>query len=211
MTDGDWEKSLKVRHRSSIETLLGPVLSSKVCSTICYGYMPRGEMSTSRWMFAGFASDFPNIESTDSNIRLSDSVLTPTSNTSSLCKVLQPSTDTNAKSTLLTPTDAVTSVGLKEQILIFQYRGKFHAVDHQCPHRSFPLSRGTLYDIEDFGIKLSVGLTCPKHGWAFDVHTGESDRGAYRLRIWDVEARTAVDEQGGNGEREIWVRQKVEE
>lgn len=164
--------------------------------------------AAARWIFAGSASAFPNIDLLDSNVRLSDSFPEPTRGASSMCGILQRSDSHSIPATLLTPADAAATVGLKQQVLIFQYRGKFHAVDHQCPHRSFPLSRGTLYDIEDFGIKLSVGLTCPKHGWAFDVYTGESDRGAYRLRIWDVDVRSA-DYEGG--ERQIWVRQKDEQ
>lgn len=35
----------------------------------------------------------------------------------------------------------------------------------QCPHSSYPLSQGIPFDIEDFGIVLSAGLTCPKHNW----------------------------------------------
>ncbi|KAF5863382.1 hypothetical protein ETB97_010263 [Aspergillus alliaceus] len=39
---------------------------------------------------------------------------------------------------------------LKDQVLVFKYKGKIHAIDHQCPHLSFPLSPGSLFDIEDF-------------------------------------------------------------
>lgn len=55
------------------------------------------------------------------------------------------------------------------------------------------------FDIEDFGVKLSAGITCPKHDWSFDLHTGRSDRGSYRLGVWETEVR---------GE-EVWVRRKV--
>lgn len=49
---------------------------------------------------------------------------------------------------------------------------------------------------------LSAGITCPKHGWAFDLHTGLSDRGAYRLGVWDVQVRD------GDGGKEVWVRKR---
>lgn len=104
--------------------------------------------------------------------------------------------------TELDPESALTSVGLSEQVLVFRHRGKFHAIDHQCPHRSYPLSKGSIYDIEDFGVVLSAGITCPKHGWAFDLHTGEADRGAYRLRVWEVEVR---DGDGAEGS-EVWIK-----
>lgn len=66
---------------------------------------------------------------------------------------------------------------------------------------------------------LSAGLTCPKHGWSFDLFSGRSDRGNYRLKVWEVELRDVgggrvvkgVGEGGGEEEevvREVWVRRK---
>lgn len=66
---------------------------------------------------------------------------------------------------------------------------------------------------------LSAGLTCSKHGWSFDLFSGRSDRGNYRLKVWEVELRDVgegklVKEVGeGEGEeeevaREVWVRRK---
>lgn len=52
---------------------------------------------------------------------------------------------------------------------------------------------------------LSVGITCPKHSWSFDLFTGGGDRGGYRLKIWEVEVRDVV---GGAGEKEVWVRKR---
>ena len=81
----------------------------------------------------------------------------------------------------------------------------------QCPHSSFPLSQGNLFDIEDFGITLSAGITCPKHGWAFDIHSGVADRGNYKLKVWEVQLRDAKSSTGGDAEspeQEVWVRRK---
>jgi nitrite reductase/ring-hydroxylating ferredoxin subunit len=77
----------------------------------------------------------------------------------------------------------------------------------KCPHQSFPLSRGTPFDIEDFGLVLSAGLHCPKHGWSFDLFRGNADRGGYRLKVWEVQLR-GVGEDEGDGEGEVWVRRK---
>ncbi|KAJ7155102.1 hypothetical protein C8R46DRAFT_436516 [Mycena filopes] len=99
-----------------------------------------------------------------------------------------------------------TSLDLKDQVLVFRYRGKFHAVDHQCPHASFPLSKAAPFDIEDFGVALSAGLTCPKHGWSFDLFTGMGDRGNYKLKLWEVEVRPGTDSDAS--EQEVWVRRK---
>jgi nitrite reductase/ring-hydroxylating ferredoxin subunit len=71
-----------------------------------------------------------------------------------------------------------------------------------------------LFDIEDFGIKLSAGITCSKHGWSFDLHSGKADHGRYILGRWDVELRPVVDDAEGEekGEEEqrlgVWVRRK---
>ncbi|KAI5460093.1 hypothetical protein BGZ63DRAFT_406039 [Mariannaea sp. PMI_226] len=108
---------------------------------------------------------------------------------------------------------------LKDQVMVFQYKGKFHAVDHQCPHASFPLSKGIPFDIEDFGVVLSAGVTCPKHGWSFDIFSGTGDRGNYKLKIWEVQLRDVKEPEtpkdvgdGANGSetvvKEVWVRRK---
>jgi len=51
---------------------------------------------------------------------------------------------------------------------------------------------------------FSAGITCPGHGWAFDVNTGLCDRGSYKLQVWEVECRGGDD----GGEEEVWVRRK---
>ena len=76
----------------------------------------------------------------------------------------------------------------------------------QCPHSSYPLSQGSLFDIEDFGITLSAGITCPKHGWGFDIFSGKADRGNYKLKIWEAQVRDGPD--GKPDEKEVWVRRK---
>lgn len=68
---------------------------------------------------------------------------------------------------------------------------------------------------------LSSGLTCPKHGWSFDLHTGMGDRGTYKLGIWELELRDQPPRRAGEGEddgngattvavadQEVWVRRK---
>jgi nitrite reductase (NADH) small subunit len=41
--------------------------------------------------------------------------------------------------------------------------GTYHALDGLCPHQGGPLGTGTL---------CGTTLTCPWHGWQFDVVTG---------------------------------------
>ncbi|PVI02819.1 hypothetical protein DM02DRAFT_279382 [Periconia macrospinosa] len=92
----------------------------------------------------------------------------------------------------------------KDQVMVFRYKGKFIAVNHECPHSSYPLSNGTPFDIEDFGVTLSSGILCPKHDWSFDLHTGQSDRGSYKLQVWEVQLKP--DEKGEG--KDVWVRRK---
>ena len=50
-----------------------------------------------------------------------------------------------------------------KQIAIFNVNGKLVACDNVCLHRGGPLGEG---DIEE------LIVTCPWHGWQFDVTTG---------------------------------------
>ena len=50
-------------------------------------------------------------------------------------------------------------------IAVFNVGGQFHATDGTCPHRGGPLGEGYLEE------KV---VTCPWHGWRFDVTTGQS-------------------------------------
>jgi nitrite reductase/ring-hydroxylating ferredoxin subunit len=49
------------------------------------------------------------------------------------------------------------------QIALFNVDGKFHAIDDMCPHAGAPLSQGSL---------RGCIITCPWHGWDFDVTNG---------------------------------------
>jgi len=48
-------------------------------------------------------------------------------------------------------------------VALFNVDGTFHALDGVCPHAGGPLGEGVL----DGSI-----VTCPWHGWQFDVSTG---------------------------------------
>ncbi len=50
-------------------------------------------------------------------------------------------------------------------IAIFNDQGAYHAIDDLCPHMGASLSAGELHE----GI-----VTCPWHGWRFNVTTGVS-------------------------------------
>jgi nitrite reductase (NADH) small subunit len=50
-------------------------------------------------------------------------------------------------------------------VAIFNIRGTLHAIDNRCEHQQGPLADG---DVE------GCIVTCPWHGWTYDVTTGES-------------------------------------
>ncbi|KAL4996458.1 hypothetical protein BDV10DRAFT_110968 [Aspergillus recurvatus] len=151
----------------------------------------RSAKADAAWHRVGLLSDFPEISS-DSDCQVTSS-----------CKAFRIAAGTTEKPV---ETDIDVPGDLKDQVLVFRYKGNVHAIDHQCPHSSYPLSQGSLFDIEDFGITLSAGITCPKHGWGFDIFSGKADRGNYKLKIWEVQVR---DGPGGNSdEKEVWVRRK---
>ena len=52
------------------------------------------------------------------------------------------------------------------KLALFKINGGFYAVSNQCLHRGGPLSEGELDDYR---------VTCPWHGWKYDVRTGSFD------------------------------------
>lgn len=51
---------------------------------------------------------------------------------------------------------------------LFNVDGRIAAIDGICPHQGGPLAEGTLQD---------AIVTCPWHGWQFDVRTGQNTLG----------------------------------
>ncbi len=49
-------------------------------------------------------------------------------------------------------------------LALFNADGKYYAIDNTCPHRGGPLGEGSLNGNE---------ITCPWHGWSFDVTSGQ--------------------------------------
>jgi nitrite reductase/ring-hydroxylating ferredoxin subunit len=154
------------------------------------------------WLYAGPSSSFPNISrSSDNKTRICPQTPDPDDlpPQHQPCKTFtKPSPDS---SPTLTPTPI--SEAPPNSLMIFRYKERIYAIEQACPHQGYPLTKASLSDIEDFGIVLSVGVTCPKHGWTFDLHTGEADVSRYRLGLYEVEVR-----EGEDGEEGVWVRKK---
>jgi nitrite reductase/ring-hydroxylating ferredoxin subunit len=51
-----------------------------------------------------------------------------------------------------------------KQIALFNINGKLYACDNTCLHRGGPLGEGDLEELI---------VTCPWHGWQYDLATGE--------------------------------------
>ncbi|HEX9780820.1 MAG TPA: Rieske 2Fe-2S domain-containing protein [bacterium] len=49
-------------------------------------------------------------------------------------------------------------------IALFHCDGQWYATDNTCPHRGGPLGEGSV---------SGMTVTCPWHGWEFDVSTGQ--------------------------------------
>lgn len=49
-------------------------------------------------------------------------------------------------------------------VALFNVEGTFHALDGVCPHQGGPLGKGAL---------SGHVVTCPWHGWQFDVRDGQ--------------------------------------
>ncbi|MFC4247650.1 Rieske (2Fe-2S) protein [Natribaculum luteum] len=80
------------------------------------------------------------------------------------------------------------------EIALFHSNGEFHALSNYCTHQGGPacegLLTGTIDVDEDDELVWACDdeiVSCPWHGWEFDITTGEhlaSDK--YRLPTYDV-------------------------
>ena len=61
------------------------------------------------------------------------------------------------------PGKSLETVAGNHVVALFNVDGKFHALDGVCPHQGGPLGQGSLN---------GCIVTCPWHGWQFDVQTG---------------------------------------
>ena len=63
-------------------------------------------------------------------------------------------------------------------IAVFNCEGKFYAIDNTCKHRGGPLGDGSL---------SGTTVTCPWHGWEYNVTSGECAMDAsIKVQTFDV-------------------------
>ncbi len=65
-----------------------------------------------------------------------------------------------------------------EEIALWHIGGRFFAIANRCPHEHFALlHQGTLD---------GLAVTCPMHGWTFDLVSGQALKGDGRVRTYAV-------------------------
>lgn len=69
------------------------------------------------------------------------------------------------------------------RVAIFRLPGGWAAIGHTCPHAGGPLADGLVAD---------TCVTCPLHGWRFDLRTGERRGGSERVVTYPVRERDGV-------------------
>jgi nitrite reductase (NADH) small subunit len=79
------------------------------------------------------------------------------------------------------PGTSIERVAGDRMVALANVKGTFHALDGLCPHQGGPLGTGRL---------CGTVLTCPWHGWQFDVVTGRHQiSSTVRLPVHDVRVR----------------------
>ena len=95
------------------------------------------------------------------------------------------------------PGTSIERVGDERMVAVANVDGALHAIDGLCPHQGGPLGTGEL---------CGTVLTCPWHGWQFDVITGRHRVSAtvrqavHEVRVHD--GRIEVRLVGGPGSGE---------
>lgn len=98
------------------------------------------------------------------------------------------------------------------EIGIFNIDGEFFALRNRCPHVGGPLCEGEVlglvYSSEPGDVQFDASkklVTCPWHGWEFDIKTGQSYfNPRVRARRFQVEARqgdAVADDEDAMAER----------
>jgi len=76
------------------------------------------------------------------------------------------------------------------RIAVFRTPEGWRAVEGACPHRGGPLADGIVAD---------RCVTCPLHGWRFDLDTGQAVNGEGRVEVFEVLERDGA----------LWLRLPV--
>jgi nitrite reductase/ring-hydroxylating ferredoxin subunit len=69
-------------------------------------------------------------------------------------------------------------IDIEFDLALFRIDGTVYCVTNVCPHKRLPV----IYD----GFVENGIVTCPMHGWRYDVRTGCKDTGNSKLSTYDV-------------------------
>ena len=70
-----------------------------------------------------------------------------------------------------------------QRVAIFRLPDGWAAIEHRCPHEGGPLADGIVAD---------ACVTCPLHGWRFDLRTGARQGGDGAVRAYAVRERDGL-------------------
>jgi nitrite reductase/ring-hydroxylating ferredoxin subunit len=79
------------------------------------------------------------------------------------------------------------------ECVLFKEGDHVYAIENICPHQH--------YSIFHQAIKEGFTITCPMHGWRFDIRNGEAVQGSGHLKI--LEVRLDKDD--------VWIKLPEEE
>lgn len=65
-----------------------------------------------------------------------------------------------------------------EDVAIFKREGEYFAISNVCAHQHFSM----LHD----GLVEGFSVTCPMHGWTYDIRTGQATTGQGRVACHDL-------------------------
>ena len=78
-----------------------------------------------------------------------------------------------------------------QRVAIVRLPDGWAAIEHRCPHEGGPLADGIVAD---------ACVTCPLHGWRFDLHTGRRQGGAEAVRTFAIRERDGLLELDADDE-----------
>jgi NAD(P)H-dependent nitrite reductase small subunit len=78
-----------------------------------------------------------------------------------------------------------------DEIALFLIQGKIHAISNMCPHENSPVLASGFVD------KTVLLVTCPLHGWVFEIQTGRMIGGGGYIDTYEVKIV----------EDEVWVEE----
>jgi 3-phenylpropionate/trans-cinnamate dioxygenase ferredoxin subunit len=99
----------------------------------------------------------------------------------------------------------------RQTIGVFNIDGRLHALRNHCPHQGAPLCLGMIsgttipgepYEYV-YGRENEI-ITCPWHGWEFEIATGKSIFNPHRVRVRSYEVTVEHQLAGSDG---VWFEE----